>query len=346
MRTLVTGAAGFLGRHTVAELARRGHDVVAVVRPGTPLPAALERPEVDVLRADLRRPPADLWSELAASDAVVHLAAGMSGSPRARFDSTVLATERLLHAIKEQEWGGRLVHVSTCAVYPFRQLPAGAVIDERTPVDWGFARRDEYAWTKGWQERVVHELLDELPCEITIVRPGAVHGPGRTFQGRLGRRVGARVLLLFGGRGRMPLVQVDNVAALLAECTEHPRAAGETFNAIDPGPPRQSLYLRHWLRAQPGPVLVLPVPRVAYRAAGWAFERMARLTGGRVPGPSLLAPDRLALLIGDFRYDTTGPARILGWTPVVTGEEALRRTFAPTPRHPVRTPVRAAGVTG
>jgi nucleoside-diphosphate-sugar epimerase len=130
----------------------------------------------------------------------------------------------------------------------------------------------------------------------------------------------------------MPLVHVDNLAALLAECTENPCAAGETFNAIDPGPPRQWRYLRHWLRAQPRTVLVVPVPGLAYRMAGRAFAGVARATSGRVPGPAALAADQLAPLVNDFRYDTTGPARVLGWTPVAVGEDALCRTFAAAAR--------------
>jgi len=52
MRVMVTGAGGFVGRYTVAELLARGHTVTAVVRPGSGLPEALERPGVDVLRTD------------------------------------------------------------------------------------------------------------------------------------------------------------------------------------------------------------------------------------------------------------------------------------------------------
>jgi nucleoside-diphosphate-sugar epimerase len=325
VRTLVTGAAGFVGRHTVTELLARGHEVVALVRPSTAVPAALARPGVELVRADLRRPTRALSVAITDADAIIHLASGTKGSPRARFDATVLGTETVIAAIRAAAWRGRFVHVSTIAVYAFARVPRGATIDERTPLEPELGRRDDYAWTKGWQERLVRELEATAPCEVTIVRPGAVHGPGRTFQARLGRRIGTRVVLLLGGAGRMPLVQVDNLASLLATCAEHPRAGGIVLNAIDPDPPRQWAYLRRWLRAEPQRVLVVPLPRAALRVAGRAFE----LTRERVPGPSIVAPYPMAPFLDSFRYDTTAPTRLLGWSPPLAGSAPLDRTFAP-----------------
>jgi nucleoside-diphosphate-sugar epimerase len=331
MRTLVTGAAGFVGRHTVTELLARGHEVAAVVRPSRPLPAELARAGVELVGADLRRPGAQLAEAIAAADAVVHLAAGTSGSPRARFDATVLATERLIAGIREADWHGRLVHVSTLAVYAFAPLGRHATIDERTPLEPRLGLRDDYAWTKGWQERLVRELSAAGPCAVTIVRPGAVHGPGRAFPARLGRRIGERIVLLFGGAAAMPLVQVDNLASLLAACAEHPGAGGLVLNAVDPDPPRQWAYLRRWLHAQPGRVIVVPVPRALLRAAG----QVGRLTHGAIPGPGVVAPYPMAPVLRSFRYDTATASRLLGWQPPLCPAAALERTFAPEPA-PVR----------
>jgi 2-alkyl-3-oxoalkanoate reductase len=325
MRALVTGAAGFVGCHTVTELLARGHEVAAVVRPSSPVPAELARPGVELLATDLRRPGPELAEAIAGADALVHLAAGTTGSPRARFDATVLATERLIAAIREANWRGRLVHVSTLAVYAYAQLGRRATIDEQTPLEPRLGRRDDYAWTKGWQERLVRELSAAGPCAVTIVRPGAVHGPGRAFPARLGRRIGGRTVLLLGGAAAMPLVQVDNLASLLVACAEHAGAAGLVVNAVDPDPPRQWAYLQRWLRAQPGRVVVVPLPRALLRAAG----QVGRLTRGRIPGPGLVAPYPMAPVLRSFRYDTTTASRLLGWYPPLDPAAALERTFAP-----------------
>ncbi len=69
---VVTGAAGYIGRHVVSALLDRGHRVTAVVRPGR---GGAVDPRAEVLEADLLAPdldPADLVA--GAPDAFVHLA--------------------------------------------------------------------------------------------------------------------------------------------------------------------------------------------------------------------------------------------------------------------------------
>lgn len=69
-RVIVTGAGGYLGPHVVAALADRGHEVVAVVRPGSQAetdPRAT-RLEADVLAADFD---VSVWG---AASRLVHLA--------------------------------------------------------------------------------------------------------------------------------------------------------------------------------------------------------------------------------------------------------------------------------
>jgi 2-alkyl-3-oxoalkanoate reductase len=307
VRMLVTGASGFIGRQVTAELVRRGHDVVALVRPSSAVPIELESPAVELARCDLRRPSDRLAAAIRGADAVIHLAAGTAGSPRARFDATVIGTQKLIGAMTSGDWRGRLVHVSSLAVYGYALVPRHGTIDERTPLEPHLGRRDDYAWIKGWQERLVRELAETGACEVTIVRPGAVHGPGRELPARLGRPLGSRALLLYGGAARLPLVHVDHLAALLATCAEHPRAAGQVLNAIDPCPPRQ---WRH-LQAQPRRPIAVPVPRAALLAAGRAFAS----TRGRLPGPAFLEPYAAGPVLRSFRYDTTTARRVLGWTP-------------------------------
>lgn len=325
MHVIVTGANGFVGRHVVAELLDRGHGVSAVVRPSRPLAPQLRRPGVDVVRADLRCDTAHLAASLRRADAVIHLAAGMRGSARARFGETVLATEALLDLMGELEWRGRLVHVSSLAVYGFNQLRRGATVDESSPLEPELGRRDDYAWTKAWQERVVRERSEGV--EVVVVRPGAIYGAERTFQQRLGRRLGSRAILLIGGRNRVPLSYVANTASLLVRCVEHPRAAGETFNAIDPDPPRQWRYLARLVRAE-GRVAVIPMPLAVFRGLGAAYERLHRATGGRISAPGIVEPYVNTPNFGSFCFDGSKAMRLLDWSPPVTRARGLELTFA------------------
>ncbi len=328
MRALVTGAGGFLGSQLVEELLARGSRVRALVRPSRDLSADWKERGVERVPIDLRRPEDRLPAALADTDAVFHLAATTAGNWRSMFDTTVAATEGMLDAMRASGWRGRLVHVSSFSVYGLNQVRARSLVDEATPLEPDPWRRDDYAWTKWLQERLVREFREEGGAEVAIVRPGVIYGPGRAFQHQLGRELGPNVLLLYGGLVTMRLTYVENTASLLAECGENPRAAGEVFNAIDPGPLRQLQYARRWRDADRANRRVVPFPLLALRALGAGLARAADATDGAVSPPSFLDPYRLKPAYGDFRYDTSKATRVLGWQPPVSRKTALDRTFS------------------
>jgi nucleoside-diphosphate-sugar epimerase len=328
MAVIVTGAAGFVGRHTVAELRRRGHAVVAVVRGsrGDDHPWSGDR-GVRTVQEDLRLGTDAIAALLPDANAVIHLAASSRGTPRERFDATVLGTERLLELVAALRWRGRFVHVSSFAVCGFDQLRRGARVDENTPLECDLGRRDDYAWTKAWQERLVREAAARDEVDMTIVRPGAIYGSERRAQQRLGRPLGAHGLLLIGGMQVMPLTHVDNTASMLAECAVNPAASGETFHAVDPGRVRQWQYLRRWRAAGDGPRRVIPLPLPAFRAIGACYAIATRATGGAVRTPGMLDPYLTTPNVGRFEWDTDKAQRVLGWQPPLSRPAALDETF-------------------
>ena len=328
MRALVTGAAGFLGGHLVEELLRRGWHVDALVRPSRELPPDWRRRGVVAVPIDLREPGDGLAPVLAECDAVFHLAATTGGTWRSMFDTTVAATQRLLETMRSTAWRGRLVHVSSFSVYGLNQVRAHSMVDESTPLEPDPWLRDDYAWTKWLQERLVREMRDEGGVEVAIVRPGVIYGPGRAFQHQLGRELGASTLLLYGGLVTMRLNYVENTASLLAECGDNSHAAGEVFNAVDPRPLRQFQYARRWRDADRANRRIVPFPLLALRLSGAALARADGATAGAVSPPSFLDPYRLKPAYGDFRYDTSKATKILGWRPPVSRERALDLTFA------------------
>ncbi|MDQ1204243.1 NAD(P)-dependent oxidoreductase [Microbacterium sp. SORGH_AS_0862] len=99
-RTIVTGAGGYLGPHVVSALADRGHEVVAVVRPGstTLLDARATRFEADILAPEFDIPS---WGR---SDAVVHLAwkDGFTHNSRAHMEQ-LSAHYRLLSSLADAD---------------------------------------------------------------------------------------------------------------------------------------------------------------------------------------------------------------------------------------------------
>jgi 2-alkyl-3-oxoalkanoate reductase len=327
VRALVTGAGGFLGRRLVAELLGRGDEVVAVIRPSREAPPELAG--ATLLRADLRVPGSVSADDVAGVDAVYHLAASLMPPWRAMFEANVTATELLLGTLDAADWHGRFVHVSTFAVYGFNQLAPGTVIDERTPLEPEPGRRDDYAWTKLLQEQLVARFAAEHGIELVIVRPGTVYGRERAWQHRVGRQVGDGAVVVFGGSNRLPLTYVENTASLIAACGHSPAAAGEVFNAVDPGPPTQREYLAHWRRANPKVKRVIPVPLAVLRLAGRAYSAGEERTRGRVAPPALLRPYVITPTMRPFEFAPSAAIRVIGWTPPVSFDEAMARTFGP-----------------
>lgn len=72
MKIAVTGATGFLGRHVLAELTRRGHRCTLLVRPGTARPEDFAAHSM--ARFDLTDARSDAYELLGRPDVVLHLA--------------------------------------------------------------------------------------------------------------------------------------------------------------------------------------------------------------------------------------------------------------------------------
>jgi nucleoside-diphosphate-sugar epimerase len=309
LRVLVTGAAGFLGRRVVDAFASRGHEVRALVRPAS---TAAWGPEVEVRRLDLRAP-RGLVEALEEVDAVVHLAAQLTGGDEARFAGTVVATENLIGAM-DAAGVRRLVLASSYSVYDWSLT--GPEIDERAALESDVYARDGYAVAKLWQERVARRAPG---IELTVMRPGYIWG-GEPIAG-IGPRVGS-VQVVIGPLGRLPLTHVENCADCFVRATETADAIGATLNVDD------GHGVRTWRHARDVGVgsLRVPLPYAVALAIVRAVYAVARaLLGPRLRLPSLFVPRRFEARFKPVRTSHAELERVLGWRAPLSYEEALRR---------------------
>jgi dihydroflavonol-4-reductase len=101
MKTLVTGATGFLGSHVARALAGRGESVRVLVRPSSDL-RALDGLDAERVQGDLRNP-ASLAGALEGVRRVFHVAADYrlwARNPREIYESNVTGTQNLLDAAR------------------------------------------------------------------------------------------------------------------------------------------------------------------------------------------------------------------------------------------------------
>lgn len=332
MRVLVTGANGFLGRHLVGALVRRGHQVRAMVRPS----ARIELPgwphEVEVVRADLRAS-GDLTAAFDGVDALVHLAAAIGGGDDVQFSAAVTGTEHLLEAMARSRTS-RMVLASSFSVYDWSRIRGS--LDEASPLLERpvLYQRDGYAIAKLWQERVARRLAERFGWNLTVLRPGFIWGRDHAYLACLGQAAG-RIHITIGPRTRIPLSHVENCADLFARVVDHPRAAGETFNVVDGHDVRTWRYLGHLMRGTGSAWIRLPVPywlarggvAMAHRMSRWIFHGKGKL-------PSLLVPVRFEARFKPLRFSSRKARERLDWQPPLTYPECLARTYGTPPAAP------------
>lgn len=172
MTVVVTGAAGFLGRHLVQRLADRGERVVAVDRRPVPPGAAAVR-----LMADLAEPSDDVVGALREADAVFHLAARpgvrAAGPPAAlaalrHRDNVIAALPALTHPSADAP----VVVTSSSSVYGGSPPGRGSREDDPLRPGGGYAR-----------SKATLELLCARRAArgglVAVARPFTVAGEGQ-----------------------------------------------------------------------------------------------------------------------------------------------------------------------
>ena len=296
MQVVVTGSSGFVGRALVAELAGRGHSVVAIDRrpPGEPLGQA---PGALVLTGDLLHRDELVDVALDSADAVVHLA----GCPGVRDDAAdvsrrrhrdnVLATARVLAAVPPRV---PVVVASWSSVYGGS---GGRPSRESDPL----APRGGYARSKVLVEDVCARRA-AAGGRVTVVRPFTVVGEGQRPDMAISRwaeaALAGRPLEVFGSlRRTRDLTDVREVARVLATLADPAVAPTATLN-VGTGRPRSLGEVVDAVAAATGTrpaVRVTPAAEVE-PADTWADTDALRAVVGAVPVTDLADVVRRAVL--------------------------------------------------
>ena len=316
MKTLVTGATGFLGAAIVARLRADGIAVRALVRSATAPCDAEERCVGDLGDDDAIARAVD------GVDSVVHAGARVSTTGAwEEFEATnVRATDVL---IQRAATAGirRIVHVSSLSVYAVPH--DGATITEDSPYDDAGAERGFYARSKLAADRIASAAAN-AGAPVTIVRPGLLYGPGRTPS--LARRVaavGPLRIILAGRDYQLPLAYVDNVADAIALAMRSDVARGRAYTIVDIHA-RQADFTRLYREVSGASWTPVYAPLGLVRAAVSAAELGFGLLGRRAP----ITRHQVERTIRSATFSTQRAHDELGWQPRVALPDALRRSFA------------------
>lgn len=239
-RVLVTGAAGFVGRHLVPALADRGASVVATDVESDPPERYADRvgDAVTYRQGDLTEETfrAELFET--AYDRIFHLAAIVGvddyvDNPLAIPEVNIIATKRILDRVADTDC--RFVFTSTSEVYGRNPAVPWSEDDDRVlgppTVD-----RWSYSTSKATCEHMLHGLArGDYAFEPTVVRPFNLYGPGQRPDFVIPAFVDAVVndeppTVYDGGDQTRCFTYVDDFIEGILAASTHPAAAGEVFN--------------------------------------------------------------------------------------------------------------------
>ena len=296
MLLALTGSTGFIGRHLLRELPKRGYRLRVLLRRPTSLPTNT----ASAVIGDIARPQ-NMAAALQDVDAVIHsagLAHAMSGIPED--DYRVINTEATINLARAAKRAGakRFVFLSSI------RAQCGPSADDVQTEALEPRPTDAYGRSKLAAERG----LAELDIDWVALRATLAYGPG--VKGNMAELMRlARLpwpLPLGGLRARRSLLAVENLLAAVETVLTTPQALRRPLIVADPLAVTVAdmiAAMRGGLGRRPGVFSVPPaLLALSFHAAGkdYVYER---LSGALVADPSALMG--------------------LGWKPPLTSEVGL-----------------------
>ncbi len=312
--TLVTGAAGFIGKYVVEHLVALGARVRATDLPRKDT-SYFDTVGVEYVGADLTRPETLPALFDGGVDRVFHLGAicNFSTPYEKLYPTNVLGVDRITKLALDAGVK-RYIHVGSTSVYgPYQGTP----FTEDAPRN----PQDSYGTSKRDGEDIVWQRIEEGLAAI-VTRPCTVYGPGcNDGAGKVFSRPTSITAIPGNGRQLLSNVRAEDVAAAVVHLSQVDEAVGKAFNIADDSHPTVEEALTIAARAfgRKPPRLHLPIAVVK------AFARMDGFISrmrGRIPD---LEYDAVRYLGSDYVVDN-GALRATGYKSIYPDfEESMKQ---------------------
>lgn len=171
---------------------------------------------------------------------------------------------------------------------------------------------DPYGVSKYEAEEALNRLGVDTGMEIVIIRPPLVYGPGvkANFLSML-NWLNKGIPLPLGAIGNQrSLVAIGNLVNMIVTCIDHPAAANQIFLVSDGEDLSTTQLLRHLAPALGKRAWLLPLPEWLLKLAALALGKQTIVQR----------------ICGSLQVDISKNREILGWTPPINIEKAMRQT--------------------
>ena len=306
---LVTGAAGYVGRHLTRALLARGDYVRALVRPRS-VGALPRHDRLDIFPGDVTD--ADqVFHAVKGCDRVVHLAVlrnGWSADADAYERVNVGGTRNVLRAASAAGVAA-VLHTSSYLVLG----PASDGVP-RTEADWGPLTEfvGDLQRTKYLADREVDRFVASgLPVVTALPTTcyGGTEFPGKGAVIRMAGVVSRGWPVPIMGAGRRNLVHVDDVVEGLLATLDRGRAGERYILGGENATLRHLLDLLRELCGRPGRAIRMPV------AAGWMVALLCETLSAFTRREPLLTRSAVRTLCTDWAVSSHKAERELGYRP-------------------------------
>jgi nucleoside-diphosphate-sugar epimerase len=309
----ISGATGFVGGAVTRRLAEgKKHVVRAAVRQlSDVLPSEVSQIQTGGLSANT-----DYTEALQGVDVVIHAAARVhimdddASDPLAAFRK--VNVDGTLNLARQAADAGvqRFVFISSVKVNG-----ESTELGKPFTAEDNITTQDAYGLSKWEAEQGLFQIAEQTGMQVVVIRPPLIYGEGvKANFAKMMQGVAKGLPLPLGAvHNQRSLVALDNLVDFIVLCTHHPKAANEVFLISDGEDVSTTELLQKVAKAMGKKAWLIPVPVGLMRF-------VAKLLGKE---------DVANRLFGSLQVDSSKARDLLGWKPVVTMDEQLKKIVYP-----------------